>query len=422
MRIQYQLNGGHWNPKDEVKVAFYTELYHFLSKKENNPVAEIPLSEFVLLEPYIIGNLAGKYFLKEEIGGRLEQQPTDYFVGYLYHNNQFVALLKHLIPFFAAWREIERCSEPHAYDFFASSWASLVDTAKFFKYTTVEELERSPEAPSVRCKTILDFLQNCPDTYDAPITIPDGKVMRIPTPRKTPYYFLGWYSSSDFSGEPIDSIEGLDGREVTLYAKWETFTYFHSNDGYPTFSLLYDDFLNDFSIFLGEKVTKDITRIEGHGPVSQFCLKSDNGNLNKFFANTNIYNKWIWLVEYFHHLYQNNPLLQEKFIFVNNEFNDVDQVRWELNSLFVSRFHLIHPKTKDYSGAGIKEKLADSTNQAIIKVKYVVGEDVSFPEMMIDGYDFIGWFDDFGIDAKLVVQITDDRFAGKTLYAKWKKR
>jgi len=55
-----------------------------------------------------------------------------------------------------------------------------------------------------------------PDTYK--ITTP---TIELGTPTKTGYAFLGWYTKSDFSGDPITRIEKGSVGNKTLYAKWK---------------------------------------------------------------------------------------------------------------------------------------------------------------------------------------------------------
>jgi len=419
VQINYNLNGGDWAPKDEVKESFYTDLYNFVNNNFNSELKSISLEDFISFEPYIIGNLVGKYFLLEEVGGKVENQPSNYFIGYCYQNNKYLEIIPHLIHFFALWREIERCMELNANDFFANSWASLVDTAKFFKYTTVEDLEKSPEAPTVRDERILYMLQNCPGIYTAPLTIDPKNDQRLPKPRKDGYEFIGWYDNPQFKGDKINIVSKESLEDLTYYARWATHTYFHSNDGYATFDDLYTDFLIDFSEVVGYRVEKHVERIENHGLVTEFCKASFNGNLNKFFAIKDYYTKWWWLIEYLRLLKKNNQEMQSRFDFKDGEFGLEAQVRWELNSLFVSRFHLVWPKTSDYSGAGIKEKIADSTNSSILKVRYPVGDNVLIPIIKRVGYEFSGWYDNPNGEGEVVININDDRYASKTLYAKW---
>lgn len=413
-KVNYVLNGGYFHQKDEVKVKFYTDLYNFVNNHYDTELKSMDLNDFIESEPYIIGSLCGKYYLKEEIGGKLENQPTNYFVGYCYKNNMYLDLLQHLIEFFAHWRIIEGCSEAHADDFFASSWASLVDTAKLFKYTTDEELKNSPESPSVRCETIFKYIQNVPGTKKVPYDVNPDTI--LPKPKRVNYYFLGWYDNEMFKGLPLDSVT----TDLTLYARWGTHTYFHSNDGYATFSDLYSDFLNDFSNHINLTVTKDAPRLPEHGPTSMFCSLSFNGKLNSFFNNQEYYDKWIWLIEYLKSGKKTEEL-KKCFEFTNGKFGSEAQVRWEMNSLFVRRFHLVWPKTNDYSGAGVLEKVADMTNSSIHKVKYAVGDNVVFPKVFNDGFEFLGWYSDHLGNGEEIKVINDDTYAAKIIYAKWKK-
>lgn len=420
LKIEYEFNGGYWAPKDEVKESFYTDLYNFVNQNYQTELKTVSLVDFINFEPYIIGNLAGKYFLKEEIGGKLEDQPDNYFIGFCYKNNKYLDLIPHLIKFFALWRVIEGCMEKHADDFFASSWASLVDTAKFFKYTTVEELQKSPESPTVRDERILYMLKNCPGLYHAPIEVDNDKLQRLPKPRKDGYEFVGWYDNPNFIGEIIQYVSKDLDENIKYYARWRTHTYFHSNDGYPTFEDLYNDFLADFSRTIGREVGKTTERILPHGMVSEFCKVSFNGGLNNFFAVKENHQKWWWLIEYIKSLKKVNFNLS-LFDFKNGKFKSEAQVRWELNSLFIGRFHITWPHTSDYSGAGVKETIADSTNSSIIKINYLVGEDVEFPKMNKEGYNFVGWYNNPKGENQPITKINDDRYATKILYAKWSK-
>jgi uncharacterized repeat protein (TIGR02543 family) len=418
-KINYELNNGQWAPKDEVKSAFYKELFDFANLKNDAEIKNILFADFVTFEPYVIGNMLGKYFLKENVGGNVKDQPQDFFIGYLYQNNKFLELIPHLEKFFAFWREIEGCMEENASDFYASSWASLVDTAKFFKYTTVEDLANSPEAPSVRDERILYMIQNCPGRYFAPVESSETEELRLPVPVRIGYEFAGWYTNPQFTGDKVSHISKALKESTTYYARWSTHTFFHSNDGYPYFEDLYTDFLNDYSKHLNKTVTKDKVRVDGHGWVTDFVKVSYDGKLNSFFAIKENHDKWIWLIDYFKALKKSAPA-ENKFVFENGKFNDEAQVRWELNSLFVSRYHLVWPKTGDYSGAGIKEKLTDSTNSQIVKVKYLVNDEVIFPEITRDGFTLVGYFDNPQGNGEVIKQINDERFAAKTIYAQWK--
>lgn len=47
----------------------------------------------------------------------------------------------------------------------------------------------------------------------------------LPTPTRTGYDFMGWYSSADFTGDPVTEIAHGSTGNVTVYAKWEIQVY-----------------------------------------------------------------------------------------------------------------------------------------------------------------------------------------------------
>lgn len=51
------------------------------------------------------------------------------------------------------------------------------------------------------------------------VDLKEGAEYELPTPTKEGYSFEGWYTSADFSGEPVTKI--VASKNVTYYAKWE---------------------------------------------------------------------------------------------------------------------------------------------------------------------------------------------------------
>lgn len=414
MKINYELNGGTFSPKNDIKIRFYKDLYDFINERYNQELANIEFIDFVHLEPYLIGNYAGKYFLKQKPGSKLEEQSEDYFIGYCYKNDKYINLIKMLIPFFKNWRTIEQCHEPYADDFFSSSWAALVDTAKYFKFETKEQLKNSKEAPQIKSSEIIwDYMTTYPgaitEVYET-----EEETIKLPIPKRDKYLFLGWYKDSDLRF----LFNGKVSKDTTLYAKWKTIVNLHSNDGYYSFEDLYSDFLKDFSLVTKTKVTKESIQNEIHGAVCDFLVKSFGGKLNYFFNNKKMYSKWIWLIQYLQNNV-NDKLKKEKFNFQDGKFNSEPQVRYELNSLFVGRFHLIWPKTGDYSGDGIKDNLINSTVSLITKKYIQSGKEVILPKRF-SGKKVIGWsLDKEGKD--IILKANANTHAFKTLYANYEK-
>ena len=124
-----------------------------------------------------------------------------------------------LMTFFAYWRTDEgytgSSSDPNntGNDFFASAWASLVDTCKFFYFTSDNLNDTYPWFKSERVK---DALDNVPGT-DKTIKLLYGNIENpvvLPPVTRDGFEFLGWY---DENGEKVEIVYN----EMTVYAKWK---------------------------------------------------------------------------------------------------------------------------------------------------------------------------------------------------------
>jgi len=57
----------------------------------------------------------------------------------------------------------------------------------------------------------------------------------LPTPAKTGYTFMGWYTNSSFTGDPVTAISSTDIGDKTFYAKWaESLSFSYAYDAYRT--------------------------------------------------------------------------------------------------------------------------------------------------------------------------------------------
>ena len=187
--------------KNDLFEAFFGEFYKFIKNyKSKERVGKNDLKKYNIQSVedfykfadwyadnrencYGMGFAFHDYFLTVEEGGKIENQPTDTFVGYCYQKGLFKDFLDFLITFFAWWRNDEHCTNfnpyNHADDFFNSSWAALVDTCKLFYLTgqTVYHWQ------SFRVKYALD---NIP-----------GVILQLPLDEDDEfivagYEFLGW--------------------------------------------------------------------------------------------------------------------------------------------------------------------------------------------------------------------------------------
>ncbi|MGN1205963.1 MAG: InlB B-repeat-containing protein, partial [Eubacterium sp.] len=58
-----------------------------------------------------------------------------------------------------------------------------------------------------------------------------GKAVTLPTPEKTGYHFIGWYSDEGFTTAKVTQIEADESGDKEFYAKWEANTYSIKFDG-----------------------------------------------------------------------------------------------------------------------------------------------------------------------------------------------
>jgi len=175
-----------------------------------------------------IGNLAGKFYLKIDTGGKIEDQKAeDGFIGYCLENNKFVEFVYFIQDFFYWWRLDEGYTggsdDPQGVgsDFLASAWASLVDTAKFFYFekdtlphyfiTKGHVPEFYDRIPYIISNTDITFTY----IYDWEKGMDLVKNIEV-----NGYEFLGWYDNPDFDGEKIERLEKGIHHNIVLYGKF----------------------------------------------------------------------------------------------------------------------------------------------------------------------------------------------------------
>ncbi len=226
------LKDAEYDSKDDLYNSFFIDFYNFLLNNTDINFEKLNitnLDDFLLVckdwnaynknSFYGIGDQFSKYFLTIEVGGKLENQPDTTFIGYCYKNNMYKDFIPFLMTFFAYWRTDEgytgSSSDPSntGNDFFASSWASLVDTCKFFYFTSANLNDTYPWFNSQRVK---DALDNIPGVNDGVLkyygNIENPVVLE--TPSREGYEFIGWYNENN---EKVEIVYN----EQTLYAMWK---------------------------------------------------------------------------------------------------------------------------------------------------------------------------------------------------------
>ena len=109
-------------------------------------------------------------------------------------------------------------------DFFASAWASLVDTGKMFYFTSDTLTDIYPwftESRSPRVHEALDNVPGCLNLNNLPREIDDEDII-LPNPVVEGRTFRGWFTNDEGIGTPITVLKASTiSDEVVLYAVWD---------------------------------------------------------------------------------------------------------------------------------------------------------------------------------------------------------
>ena len=163
---------------------------------------------------YALGFGFHKYYATSNGDYRIENQPTDTYLGYLYHNGLYSDFLNFLMSFFPYWRNDEGCTRFDPYNKcdnpFVSSWAILVDTAKLFclDSDTVYWWQ------SFRVKYCLDHIPGV-ILSDYQDEIYFDEKLELPNIKVAGYKFEGWHVDNNKESEKIDAVE----KDTVVYAE-----------------------------------------------------------------------------------------------------------------------------------------------------------------------------------------------------------
>ena len=256
LTINYILPNYVYNNKDELFNDFYLDFYNYINTCSGGS-AHLKRYDIESVDDLydicrgfdkksatgfpLVGDILAPYFLYQRRKSNFEEQKNkDFFVGHCLRNNKYIKFLYFLEKFFYHFRMDEGYTGPesegkHPYgsDFFASSYASIIDTTKFFYYT-------KDTLPVFFYDT-----KNIPDLYDkipGILTTPFDKNITIsydissnnrfslPTNLDCyAYQFIGWYTDPNFTSEPLTHINNTfitnnkideNNNTITLYAKF----------------------------------------------------------------------------------------------------------------------------------------------------------------------------------------------------------
>jgi hypothetical protein len=243
--VEHELKKDLWLSKKDLFNQFFGAFYDFIKthsgEKALQENAIHSKEEFLAFASdwnsggrdscYGLGFGFSSFFLEESMKGSLATQSENYFVGYCLKNHQFEDFLNFLVSFFAYWRNDEGCTcfNPYNYcdNFFVSSWASLVDTAKLFYFSS----ETVYWWQSFRVKYVLDHIPG--------VMLEEFKEEEdLPKVKVAGYEFLGWFANPE-DETPITSVtKGT----TTVYGKLkrrDVYNYWEKEE--KTIVKVYDD-------------------------------------------------------------------------------------------------------------------------------------------------------------------------------------
>ena len=218
-----------YSSKQELFNAFFTEYYNFLIN--NNHQELLTNNGINTLEDFLnvaldynydngqmrgLANIISSTFLDIEIGGKIEDQSTDTFIGYCYHNNKFREFIDFIMQFFSWWRLDEgyTTSTNNGSDFFASAWASLVDTQKFFYYDHTTSYVKTS-----RIRECFKYIPGVTPYFH----LSDyymGEDLSSYNIKYVGYNFEGFYIDKDYQIEANEYLKTCTDSEITVYIKF----------------------------------------------------------------------------------------------------------------------------------------------------------------------------------------------------------
>ena len=244
-----------YNSKDDLFNDFFSSFYNFIITEYPNDIPHLNSYGVYTLDDALrickewtygdgtglplVGKVYSPYFLYMRQGSNfVEQKDKNTFLGYCLKNNKFVDFFYFLRTFFYHFRIDEgyvrsddkgNLINPEGADYFASSYASVIDTAKFFIYSK-DDLPYyfyiTDNIPNLYDQ--VPGLLKTPFTNQLNITYDTLKNEKYNLPNNFNCYgfeFCGWYLDKGFNSEKIfnidESIINQAGTNITLYGKFE---------------------------------------------------------------------------------------------------------------------------------------------------------------------------------------------------------
>ena len=172
--------------KDELFQHYFAEFYNYIIKVRNGKedLESYGITNLDIFYGFSktyeggqgdfpsVGRLLGKYFLKADLGGSIyNQKPEDGFVGYCLEHDMYTNATIFFREIFRHFRKEEGCDlkYEHATDFLALPNDSMIDTVKYFFYSS---------------HTLPKYFTQSTVTYKLIDSVPDEELVELLTSRK----------------------------------------------------------------------------------------------------------------------------------------------------------------------------------------------------------------------------------------------
>ena len=232
-KVKFDYGYNLFSSKDDLKIKFFGDFYDYIKDNTDFDFSSIDVkdkNEFIKFcgnwnalgksDLYGPGDTLNPYYLVPNAGRGILDQSSKGFVGYIYKQGKYKEFIEFLPEFFRYWRKDEGCDcfgPVDTYDFYYRAWDSLVDTLKFFYFTSETLQDKYPWFKSLRVKRALDVIPS----VDYKLT----KEVEVKGKYKLPILdhkgFVGWYLDDNYVNN-VSEIDVID-KDIIVYALINTF-------------------------------------------------------------------------------------------------------------------------------------------------------------------------------------------------------
>ncbi len=264
----------------------------------------------------------------------------------------------------------------------------------------------------------------------------ESETFDLPTPTRTGYDFVGWYSNVACAGDSVSTIYNGTYENVILYAKWESVKYeivFESNGGSYVPSVTYNIESNSFNLSIPQK--------QGYEFLGWYADEAFSGDKVETIAqgsigNRTYYAKWSAPIEYTITFYPNGgsevatisyTVLSETFYLPVSTRVGYEFAGWyKQANLTGNSVSAIYQGTHEHivlyanwTATTYTVEFDTNGGEPIPNGSYNITVQYTLPTPQRTGYTFLGWYDNESLTGDAVEVIPQGSIENKCFWAKW---